>query len=58
MSGLLAATGLNALSTTTSIVNVHRGSALAAARVVVVAVPTTAFLVYWWLTSPRRDRGT
>ncbi len=46
--------GLWSLDTTTSVVNLHRGSALPAARVVIVAVPATALLAFWWLTSRRR----
>jgi hypothetical protein len=42
--------------TTTTVFNVHRGSALPAARVVVIAVPSTALLVYAWLSSRRRGR--
>ena len=47
---------LYALSTTTSIVNVHQGSPLPAARFVVVLVPTTVVLVFWWLRTHRGER--
>ena len=45
---------LAATNTLATVVNVHRGAALPAARVVVLVVPTAALLGYWWL---RRRRG-
>lgn len=44
-----------ALATTTTIVNVHRGSVLPEARVIVIAVPVTLFGVYWFVL---RKRGS
>jgi len=41
--------------TSTTLVNVHRGVALPAARVVVLAIPTLAIIIYFWLTR-QRDR--
>ncbi|HQT99477.1 MAG TPA: hypothetical protein PLG60_03130 [Acidimicrobiales bacterium] len=35
--------------------NVHRGAALPAARVIVIAVPAMAALLYWYLIG--RHRG-
>jgi hypothetical protein len=43
------------LATTTTIVNVHRGAVLPAARVVVVAVPLV-LLGAFWLFAVRRRR--
>ena len=42
--------------TTSTVVNVHLGSPLPAARVVVIAVPTTALLVFWLVSHRRRGR--
>jgi hypothetical protein len=48
----------SALSTTTTNPIVHQGSALPAARVVIIAVPTIALTALWWLTRHRgRGRG-
>ena len=44
-----------ALATTTTIVNVHRGSVLPEARVIVIAVPVTLLGVYWFVL---RKRGS
>jgi hypothetical protein len=44
----------SALGTTTTNPIVHQGSALPAARVVIIAVPTIALTTLWWLT---RHRG-
>jgi len=38
---------MSALATTTTIVDVHRGSVLPEARVIVIGVPVTLFCVYW-----------
>jgi hypothetical protein len=38
---------LLATSTTSTLINVHRGAALPAARAVVVLVPAMALLFYW-----------
>jgi len=56
VSGTRLSEHARSLVVTTSMINVHRGAALPAARVVVVAVPVTALLVYRWLTRRRRDR--
>ncbi len=37
------------LLTTTTLVNLHRGAALPAARVVVVLVPLALLAIYLWL---------
>ncbi|MDE3007932.1 MAG: hypothetical protein KGJ10_04560 [Acidobacteriota bacterium] len=37
-----------------TVVNVHRGVALPAARVIVVAVPVTIGFLYWYLIARRR----
>jgi hypothetical protein len=42
-----------ALSTTTTIVNVHKGSVLPEARVIVIAFPVTVFCVYWFVLRKR-----
>ena len=42
-----------ALATTTTIVNVHRGSVLPEARVIVIVVPVTVFCVYWFVLRKR-----
>jgi len=44
----------SALGTTTTNPIVHQGSALPAARVVIVVVPTIALATLWWLS---RHRG-
>jgi hypothetical protein len=54
----LAVSLFSALSTTTTNPIVHQGSALPAARVVIIAVPTIALTALWWLTRHRgRGRG-
>ena len=50
----VATSMLFALSTTTTNPIVHQGSALPAARVVIIAVPTVALTTLWWLN--RRGR--
>lgn len=46
---------LTASSTTTTTFNVHRGAVLPVARVVVIAIPSTALLLFWFLiVRPRR----
>lgn len=45
-----------AATTTTTVFDPHRGTALPFARVVVIAVPTGAFLVYAFLSSRKRSR--
>ena len=50
MNSQAAVSMLSALSTTTTNPIVHQGSALPAARVVIIAVPTVALTVLWWLT--------
>lgn len=40
--------------TTTTVVSVHRGSILPAARVIVIGVPVTFALLYWLLIARRR----
>ena len=54
MSNSFDALRLWATNTIPTVINVHRGAALPAARVVVLLVPTAAALVYLWL---RRRRG-
>jgi hypothetical protein len=44
---------IEALATTTTIVNVHRGSVLPEARVIVIAVPVTVFCIYWFVLRKR-----
>jgi hypothetical protein len=44
---------IEALATTTTIVNVHRGSVLPEARVIVIAVPVTVFGLYWFVLRKR-----
>jgi len=46
-----------ALSTTTTNPIVHQGSALPAARVVVLAVPIVALTTLWWLNRRSRKRA-
>lgn len=46
---------LLATLTSTTLSSVHRGVALPAARVVVLAIPTLAVITFFWLT--RRRRG-
>ena len=45
--------GLYVTGTLTPALNVHRGAPLLAARVIVILVPTTALLVFWWLRTKR-----
>jgi hypothetical protein len=45
-----------AATTTTTVLNVHRGAVLPVARVVVLAVPTTALLVFLYLSNRKRRR--
>lgn len=44
-----------AATTITTVFNVHRGAALPAARIIVIAVPATAAILYWYLIG--RHRG-
>jgi len=44
---------IDALATTTTIVNFHRGSVLPEARVIVIAVPVTVFGIYWFVLRKR-----
>jgi hypothetical protein len=41
------------LATTTTILNVHRGSVLPEARIIVIGVPVTVFGVYWFVLRKR-----
>lgn len=43
--------------TTTTVSNVHHGSILPAARVIVLGVPTTFAFLYWLLIVRRRPRS-
>jgi hypothetical protein len=45
---------MQAFTTTTTIVSVHRGVVLPEARIIVIAVPVTLFGVYWFVL---RNRG-
>lgn len=54
MSTALDGLGLWASNTVPTVINVHRGAALPAARVVVLVVPTAALAIFLWL---RRRRG-
>ena len=54
MSNSFVGIGLWATNTIPTIINVHQGAPLPAARVVVVLVPTAALLTYLWL---RQRRG-
>jgi hypothetical protein len=47
---------LATLTTSTTLVNLHRGAVLPAARVVVIVIPTLAGLFYWYFVA-RRRRG-
>ncbi|MEO9180743.1 MAG: hypothetical protein ABI298_03735 [Acidimicrobiales bacterium] len=42
--------------TTTTVSNVHHGSILPAARVIVIGVPTTFAFLYWYLIVRHRPR--
>jgi hypothetical protein len=44
---------IEALATTTTMGNVHRGSVLPEARVIVIAVPVTVFCIYWFVLRKR-----
>jgi len=44
---------IEALATTTTVVNLHRGSVLPEARVIVIAVPVTVFCLYWFVLRKR-----
>jgi len=44
---------LFAALTSTTLFSVHRGVALPAARVVVLAIPTLAIIIFFWLTRRR-----
>ena len=48
MSGLI-----EAFTTTTTIVSVHRGVVLPEARVIIVVVPVTVFSIYWFVLRKR-----
>jgi hypothetical protein len=39
--------------TATTLVNVHRGSVLPEARVIVIVVPLTLFSIYWFVLRKR-----
>jgi hypothetical protein len=41
------------LATTTTILNVHRGSVLPEARIIVIGVPVAVFCVYWFVLRRR-----
>ena len=43
-----------ALSTVTTVTNVHRGVVLPAARVVVLLVPAAALLLYFWINRQKK----
>lgn len=45
---------LSVPTTITSIANIHRGVALPAARVVVIAVPLALIVLYWLVVVRRR----
>lgn len=53
----VVATLVLAASTTTTIANVHRGAVLPAARVVVLAVPALALVLYWFLVVRAKKQG-
>jgi hypothetical protein len=40
--------------TSTTVANVHHGSILPAARIIVIGVPTTFAFLYWFLIARRR----
>lgn len=44
---------MGALSTTTTVVSVHRGVVLPEARVIVIVVPVAVFCVYWFVLRTR-----
>ena len=44
---------IEAFTTTTTIVSVHRGVVLPEARVIVIAVPATVFCIYWFVLRKR-----
>ncbi|MGD0692931.1 MAG: hypothetical protein ABSA22_11370 [Acidimicrobiales bacterium] len=48
MSGLI-----DAFTTTTTIVSVHRGVVLPEARVIIIVVPVTVFCIYWFVLRKR-----
>ncbi len=50
MSGLI-----EAFTTTTTIVSVHRGVVLPEARVIVIAVPVVVFCIYWFVLRKRKS---
>jgi hypothetical protein len=43
--------------TTTTVTNVHHGSILPAARIIVIGVPTTFAFLYWFLIVRRRSQS-
>ena len=44
---------IEAFTTTTTIVSVHRGAVLPEARVIVIAVPVTVLCIYWFVLRKR-----
>jgi len=46
---------IEAFTTTTTIVSVHRGMVLPEARVIVIAVPVVVFCIYWFVLRKRKS---
>ena len=44
---------IDAFTTTTTIVSVHRGVVLPEARVIIIVVPVTVFCIYWFVLRKR-----